>query len=135
VMHYTNVRLSFPWMPLFLYNLLLCVVWYQFIPFQSNFRNGNTWIFVIPMFLGISVDLGQSVFRKQVCDNTTDLVSWRWLLGVHLSAMLMAFAFTLAFRGMIRIQIIYFGAAACVAGLFVVGSWLIFSQPLFLCDS
>ena len=46
--------------------------------------------------------------------------------SVNWSAMVMAFAFTLAFRGIVSIQRIYFGAAFFVALLFVAVCALIF---------
>mmetsp|Transcript_14510 Transcript_14510/g.22109 ORF Transcript_14510/g.22109 Transcript_14510/m.22109 type:complete len:255 (-) Transcript_14510:167-931(-) len=130
MMHYTNLRLlQSLGIPDFLYLILLPFSWRQFWPFTSDFSNGNTWIFVVPMFVGVSLDMMQSLFTKYYCGSEYDLVSWQWLLGVHLSAMIMAFAFTLAFRGMISIQLIYFGAAFFVALLFVSGCLLIFFSP------
>jgi hypothetical protein len=127
MIHYTNLRLAQPWLPSALYYPLLALSWWQFVPLDSDFRNGNTWIFVVPMFFGVSLDMTQSLLMEHYC-GLSSLVSWRWLLGVHMSAMSMAFAFTLAFRGIISIQRIYFGAAFFVALLFLAGSGLIFSS-------
>lgn len=126
MMNYTNLRLAQPWIPSALvYCPLLAWCWWQFVPLDSDFRNGNTWIFVVPMFFGVSLDMTQSLLMEHYC-GLSSLVSWRWLLGIHMSAMLMAFAFTVAFRGIISIQRIYFGAALFVALLFLVECYLIF---------
>jgi hypothetical protein len=129
MMNYTNLRLAQPWIPSAIYYPLSALSWWQFAPLHSDFRNGNTWIFVVPMFFGVSLDMTQSLVMKHYCGlSSSSLVSWRWLLGVHMSAMSMAFAFTLSFRGMISIQRIYFGAAFFVALLFLVECKLIFSS-------
>jgi hypothetical protein len=133
MMHYTNLRLvqtQLQASPMF-YFPFLAWSWWQFVPLDSDFSNGNTWVFVIPMFLGVTLDTVQSLVMEHFCGlSSSDLVPWPWLLGVDLSAMLMAFAFTLAFRGIISIQYIYFGAAFFVALLFLAGCWLIFSTSL-----
>jgi hypothetical protein len=137
MMHYTNLRLAQSQLqlsPMF-YFPFLAWSWWQFVPLDSDFSNGNTWIFVIPMFFGVTLDTAQSLVMEHYCGlSSSDLVPWPWLLGVDLSAMLMAFAFTLAFRGIISIQYIYFGAAFFVALLFLAGCWLIFStSPSEIC--
>lgn len=89
------------------------------------------------MFLGVTLDAAQSLVMEHYCELGADgdLVAWKYLLGVDLSAMLMPFAFTLAFRGIISIQKIYFGAAFFVALLFLAGCWLIFStSPSEICS-
>lgn len=129
MMHYTNLRLLKDVLPQTLHYPLLAVAWWQFQPFNSDFRNGNTWVFVVPMFVGVTLDLCQSILMAHgYCSGMGDMVAWQWLLGVHLSAQIMAFGFTLAFRGIIVIQYIYFGAVFFVALLFAAGSWLIFSS-------
>ena len=134
MMLYTNLRLVHPWIPSeILYYLLLAVAWWQFVPINSDFRNGNTWIFVVPMFIGVSLEMAQSLIREHYCGGLPSLVAPRFLLGVNWSAMAMAFAFTLAFRGLVLIQYIYFGAAFFVALLFSVGFALIFMSEAELC--
>lgn len=125
VMTYTNLRLAQPWIPTIVYYPALAFLWTQFPPINSDFRNGNTWIFVIPMFIGVSLDMAQSLVMEHHCA-LPSLVPVRWLLGVQLSAMGMAFAFTLAFRGIVSIRHIYFGAAFFVALLFVAECGMIF---------
>ncbi|KAI2508974.1 hypothetical protein MHU86_5469 [Fragilaria crotonensis] len=127
MMLYTNLRLVHPWIPSgLLYYPLLAVTWWQFVPLNSDFRNGNTWIFVVPMFVGVSLEMAQSLLMEHHCGGLPSLVPPRILLVVNWSAMVMAFGFTLAFRGMVSIQRIYFGAAFFVALLFVAGCGLIF---------
>jgi hypothetical protein len=132
MMHYTNLRLigNRYSQPSPIYKILIAIVWWQFLPLNSDWSNGNTWVFVVPIFVGVSLDILQSMLLKDFCGHDQDLVSWRWLLGVHLSAMIMAFGFTMAFRNIIIIQQIYFGAAFFVALLICVGCWLISSNPL-----
>jgi hypothetical protein len=137
IMHYTNLRLmahldvvdkNLPIHSLryYVYYPLLAISWWQFVPWKSNFSNGNTWIFVIPMFGGVTLECLQYLFLTEYCHGkASSLVHWKYLMGVHLSAMIMAFAFTLAFRGMVSIQFIYFGAAFLVALLFLTGLGLI----------
>lgn len=126
MMLFTNLRLIQPWIPSGVYLPLLALAWWQFVPLNSDFGNGNTWIFVIPMFVGVSLETAQSLLMEHHCGGLPSLVPKRFLLALHWSAMVMAFAFTLAFRGIISIQRIYFGAAFFVALLFVAGCGLIF---------
>jgi hypothetical protein len=127
MMLYTNLRLVHPWIPSgWLYHPLLALAWWQFVPLNSDFGNGNTWIFVVPMFLGVSLDMVQSLLMEHHCGGLPSLVPPRFLLFINWSAMVMAFGFTLAFRGMVSIQRIYFGAAFFVALLFLAGCGLIF---------
>ena len=134
VMTYANLRLAQPWMPTIVYYPALAFLWTQFLPFNSDFKNGNTWIFVIPMFIGVSLDMAQSLVMEHHC-GLPSLVSVRWLLGVQMSAMGMAFAFTLAFRGIVSIRRIYFGAAFFVALLFVTECLIIFwNSTLDICS-
>jgi hypothetical protein len=82
MMNYTNLQLAQPWVPSVLYYALLALSWWQFVPFHSDFRNGNTWIFVVPIFFGVSLDMTQSLVMDHC--GLSSLVSWRGLLGVTL---------------------------------------------------
>ena len=60
---------------------------------SSQWTNGNTWIFVVPMFLATSLDLFQLFFWKG-----DDFMSTRDLVDVQLTGLLLAFGFSLGFR-------------------------------------
>lgn len=80
--------------------------WYSLVPgFNLAVLNGNTWIFVIPIFVGVSGDLWQYI--------NGDVISIPQLLQVQLTGLLLAFGFTLAFRKYIPMPIVY--AIATVA--------------------
>jgi hypothetical protein len=100
-------------LPFPVYAILLGLSWFQFNPVNSDFTNGNTWFFVFPMFLGVSLDCVMQ------CQGMSNYLTTQYLLAVQLASLFIAFAFTLAFRGMIRIEPIYFGSAAVVGGLFL----------------
>jgi len=124
VMHYLNLRLSrqffatwfaTQWVPLYVTLSLYC--WSLFWPFSADFKNGNTYFFVLPMFGGVTLDL-----LLQGCFFTArgEYLTTQYLLGIQLSALAVAFAFTLAFRGYVSIRPLYFGSAA-VLGCLLVG--------------
>ena len=113
VMHYTSLRLCRPWLPLPLYIPLLAFCWSLFLPFNCDLSNGNTYFFPIPMFLGVSVDIMAHLWSAE------DYLTTQYLLAIQFSALCLAFAFTLAFRGIVPIKPIYFGSAAVVGGLLV----------------
>jgi hypothetical protein len=82
---------------------------YPLVPkfYSTNWCNGNTWIFVVPMFVGVCADAYQQYRYNDVVDTVH-------LLTVELSGLLMAFAFTLGFRQYIPMSVVYVGAALCV---------------------
>jgi len=87
----------------------------------TEWRNGNTYVFVVPMASGIMAD---AVFQSpffQCCESgavstcwNEDVVTEVDLLCVLLSAMVVAFVFTLAFRGSLGIRQCYWGSAIVV---------------------
>jgi hypothetical protein len=96
--------------------------WYYFAPFSSDFQNGNTWIFVMPMFVTVISDVPAQLYglwqQQQYQYNSTTMKLEHYLI-LELSALIIAFGFTLAFRGYISVRKIYFGSALYVAGLFL----------------
>jgi hypothetical protein len=70
--------------------LLLWRAWPLIPSYQAEWLNGNTWIFVIPMALGVAGDLIQFW--------NGDVFSSRQILSIQLHGLLMAFGFTLGFR-------------------------------------
>ena len=86
--------------------------WYFFAPVSSDFGNGNTWIFVVPMFLAVITDIPQLLLLR-------DALQMKHYLLIELSALIIAFGFTLAFRGFVSVQKIYIWSALYVAALFV----------------
>lgn len=85
--------------------------WYFFAPVSSDFGNGNTWIFVLPMFAAVITDIPQLLLR--------DSLQLNHYLLIEFSALIIAFGFTLAFRGFVSVQKLYLGSALYVAALFV----------------
>ena len=83
--------------------------WYPLVPnlFNVEWSNGNTWIFVWPIFLGISGDLYQYVAWGD-CVSIGDLLTGQ-LLGLGL-----AFGFTLGFRRYVPMAVVYALAAVSV---------------------
>lgn len=115
---------TFP-MALSMYNF------YYFFPLRADFANGNTWVFVIPMWLGISVDTVHQFpsfptskwlvasSSSFICSDVwnTHVVDISYLLITLLCAVQVAFLFTLAFRSYVNIRTCYWTAAAVVAAL------------------
>ena len=106
----------------------------NFIPHpirHVDLSNGNTWVFVIPMAAGLTADALFQLPAFQCIGTTTtttnnDNIKMCWnddaitqldLLWVLLSGLVVAFVFTLAFRGVFRIQTCYWGAALVVHGI------------------
>jgi len=71
---------------------------------HGNLGNGNTWIFVLPIWFGTTGDLWQMV-------QWGDLISVSQLLHVELVGLGLAFGFTLAFRNIVPMPIVYSVAA------------------------
>lgn len=115
---------------------------YHFFPLHADFANLNTWIFVLPIWMGLGVDMAAQFpsiravtglwKRPEMATSAwIDSLSWdaatRWntavideayLLLTMLCTMLVAFLFTLAFRGyFIGIKACYWISAAVVASL------------------
>ena len=90
-----------------------------FIPRATDvdWRNGNTYVFLIPMAAGLSVDAFAQLpilqCHKELCWND-DIITHLDLLCVLLSGLIVAFAFTLAFRGVLSVRRCYWGSALVV---------------------
>jgi hypothetical protein len=100
----------------------------KFVPHPRDIEwsNGNTYVFVLPMAAGIAVDaffqlpslqctIGIETQNK-ICWNDTIVTEFD-LLAVLLSALIVAFVFTLAFRGSFDLRKCYWGSAAVVHGI------------------
>jgi hypothetical protein len=128
MMHYTNLRIleklyseEFNANPAILglyYSFCWGFGWYFFAPFRSDVRNGNTWIFVIPMFTTVISDVPSQLLGQWQRQHNSAMQLRHYLIIV-LSALIIAFGFTLGFRGYISVRKIYFGSALYVAGLFL----------------
>lgn len=104
----------------------LCYAMKYFIPHprEIDWANGNTYVFVIPMALGLTAD---ALFQLPILqchhfDTTTTcwnehIIAQLDLLYVLLSGLAVAFVFTLAFRGVLGIRKCYWGAALVVHGI------------------
>jgi hypothetical protein len=104
------------------YKTLLLYMWTQFLPIHSPLDNGNTFIFVVPMFVGVSLDIYQTLALE------TSINVTHYLL-LQLSALVIAFYFTLAFRGYFSVRQIYIASALMVAGIFGSGIFMIVAPP------
>lgn len=135
---YLNIRLLHEWQwflgrESILFPLILFMYTnYHFFPFNSDYSNGNTWVFVLPMFLGFNIDtfkqfpvmdfkalsvesLKSSLTNARwhhVHEWNTERVDETYLLLTLLCALQIAFMFTVAFRGRMSIQRCYWIAAA-----------------------
>ena len=115
--------------------LLFVYTMYHFFPLGASLSNGNTWVFVLPMFLGFSFDCWQQ-FPFFSLDNLSDTntyhMSWErvhawnalqvnetYLLLTLWCALQIAFMFTVAFRGLMNIRYCYWIAAVQVGLLCV----------------
>ena len=98
---------------------VLCYAIIKFVPCPHgmDLKNGNTWVFVIPMAAGLMVDalfqLPMLQCKDSLCWNE-DVITQLELLYVLLSGLIVAFVFTLAFRGVLGIRNCYWGAALVV---------------------
>ena len=95
-----------------LYNLVF------FFP-RGAFGNGNTWVFIVPMWAGISIDTSHQVMSalEMPTEWNERVVTAPYILFTLLVTLVVAFSFTLAFRKYIHITTTYWTAAACVLGL------------------
>jgi hypothetical protein len=105
--------------------------WYSFLPLSSKFQNLNTWIFVVPMFLGVTTDMLQMIVNNRKHHHAAGaaaaaVVDIQHYLVIELSALFIAFWFTLAFRGYMSVAQVYLGSAIMVAGLFGGGLYVVF---------
>jgi hypothetical protein len=117
-MHYLVVRVlckyvvsattTEPWAAVGCYASLACLAlpYWPLVPSynRTTLANGNTWIFVVPIFVGVTGDLVQFIAWG-------DCISMSQLLQVQLVGLLLAFGFTLAFRNYIPMPLVYFLAA------------------------
>lgn len=82
IVGYLNLRLVHEWqwkVPFFHNNesivfpiLLLLYTNYNFFPFHFDYKNGNTWVFVIPMFVAFNIE---SMHQFPRCDSFGDTLS------------------------------------------------------------
>ena len=127
MMHYVNLRILGQLLDIQTTSTLYQMVcwafgWYFFAPVSSDFRNGNTWIFVVPMFAAVVTDIPQLMLR--------DALQTSHYLLIELSALIIAFGFTVAFRGYVSVPKFYLGSALYVAALFLgVMRIILFSTP------
>ena len=101
----------------FVHRVLLGGFWYLLVP-RRQFQNGNTWIFVVPIFVGVTGDL---LFLQE-------LLQVHHLLQIQLTGSVLAFCFTLAFRHYIPMWTVYAGAALAVLNIVRQGIQLIQSS-------
>mmetsp|Transcript_7061 Transcript_7061/g.10122 ORF Transcript_7061/g.10122 Transcript_7061/m.10122 type:complete len:269 (-) Transcript_7061:486-1292(-) len=139
IIGYLNIRLIHEWnwilakksihfsIILFLYTN------YHFFPKKASLSNGNTWVFVIPMFVGFNFDTLMQFPSNILTDpNWISVLEWNqnrvndtFLLLTLFCALQIAFMFTLAFRGIMSIKKCYW-IAAVIVGLLCVHLFLSF---------
>jgi hypothetical protein len=93
------------------FRYLCCAVvawfWWPLVPSlkdPSQWLNGNTWIFVFPIFIGVTGDCWQYVAYR-------DVIRVEQLLQTQILGLVLSFAFTLAFRNYVSMPTVYVGAA------------------------
>jgi hypothetical protein len=93
------------------FRYLCCAVlawfWWPLVPSlrdPSQWLNGNTWIFVFPIFIGVTGDFWQYVAYG-------DVIRVEQLLQTQILGLVLSFAFTLAFRNYLSMPTVYAGAA------------------------
>jgi hypothetical protein len=128
IVGYLNIRLVHQWQwvlgheSLLFPFLLFLYTNYHFFPRQADYFNGNTWVFVIPMFIGFNVDtlmqfpdMDKTFLANPNWNNVhnwnKDRVNETYLLLTLLCALQIAFMFTIAFRGRMSIKYCYWIAA------------------------
>lgn len=95
--------------------------YYPLVPqLHTDWWNGNTWIFVIPIFIGVSGDVYVYFMHGDIFE------IFHLLLG-ELLGLCLAFGFTLGFRRYIPMPIVYCGAALAV--------WAIIQQGIVTVNS
>lgn len=151
IIGYLNIRLIHQWQwfdmifgiekvkqSIFVPILLLVYTMYHFFPLGASLSNGNTWVFVLPMFLGFSFDCWQQFPTfpffsvDKLVDTNSYHMSWErvhawndlqvnetYLLLTLWCALQIAFMFTVAFRGLMNIRYCYWIAAVQVGLLCV----------------
>lgn len=92
------------------------------LPRDLDLSNGNTWIFVIPMAIGLTVD---AMFQLPMLSQggqlrwNEDVITQIDLLWILLVGLVVAFVFTLAFRGVLGIRKCYWMAAILVHAIVI----------------
>lgn len=128
VMLYVNLRLAWQmgWLRLggaYAAGLAALAAW--LLP-RRAFDNANTFVFVVPISLGVWYDAAQQLAALGGASGSTaafasawnaQVVTARTLLAIQLAAVGVAFAFTLAFRGLVRTASVYAASAGVVAGI------------------
>eukprot|EP00571_Detonula_confervacea_P004474 CAMPEP_0172325478 /NCGR_PEP_ID=MMETSP1058-20130122/54158_1 /TAXON_ID=83371 /ORGANISM="Detonula confervacea, Strain CCMP 353" /LENGTH=310 /DNA_ID=CAMNT_0013042035 /DNA_START=83 /DNA_END=1015 /DNA_ORIENTATION=+ len=102
--------------------IALCYAVKYFLPRRRDvdWTNGNTYIFVVPMAVGLTAD---AVFQLPILQSigetcwNDDVITQLDLLCVLLSGLVVAFVFTLAFRGVLGLRKCYWSAALVVHGI------------------
>ena len=93
-----------------------CAAWALWLLPRSAFDNGNTLVFVVPIFAGVALDARHQLacLGRERCPWNDDVATARTLVGMQLVALVVAFAFTLAFRGYLRTRRLYSASAGAV---------------------
>lgn len=107
------------------------------------FDNGNTFVFVVPIFCGVGLDAARQVrcVAAGACAWNAEVATLRTVTAVQFVALLVSFAFTLGFRGYIRLARLYALSAGAVAGILgalagggIMGALAVGSTSAFVLD-
>ena len=120
VVLYVNVRLAWACdlLGARLYGVACALLAARLAPTKA-FDNGNTFVFVVPIFCGVGLDAVRQLrcIAAQECAWNAEVATLRTVAAVQFVALLVSFAFTLGFRGYIRLARLYALSAGAVAGI------------------
>ena len=114
VVLYVNVRLAGPdLLGARVYGVACALLAAKLTPTKA-FDNGNTFVFVVPIFCGVGLDAVRQLrcIAAQECAWNAEVATLRTVAAVQFVALLVSFAFTLGFRGYIRLTRLY-ALSAC----------------------
>jgi len=120
VVLYVNVRLAWACdlLGARIYGVACALLAARLAPTKA-FDNGNTFVFVVPIFCGVGLDAVRQLrcIAAQECAWNAEVATLRTVAAVQFVALLVSFAFTLGFRGYIRLARLYALSAGAVAGI------------------
>jgi hypothetical protein len=120
VVLYVNVRLAWACdlLGARVYGVACALLAARLAPTKA-FDNGNTFVFVVPIFCGVGLDAVRQLrcIVGNECAWNAEVATLRTVAAVQFVALLVSFAFTLGFRGYIRLARLYALSAGAVAGI------------------
>jgi len=125
---YVNFRILYSegYVPSHLAYTCACCAWVLWFLPLSDFDNGNTYIFGVPIFVGCTFDALGSL--GIISPGHDKIVTTRFMLATQLSLLVIAFGFTLSFRKYIDIKKLYAASAGVIA--VIVSGFVVPNLPL-----